>query len=103
MTDPRVPLLDEALKTLETYRARSPRTSSATATWRRSDAARIIAALPAVGLVLVTKEALDGAEAVVAAARKVLAQVDLDTTHPTTATPSPEAVLRNALVAYDTP
>lgn len=67
--DPRVPLLDEALMTLDTYRARSPRTRSATATWRSSDAARIIAALPAVGLVLVTKDALDRAEAVVEAAR----------------------------------
>jgi len=56
--DPHVPLLDEALMTLDTYRARSPRTSSAAATWRSSDAARIIAALPAIGLVLVTKDAL---------------------------------------------
>jgi len=70
--DPRVPLLDEALMTLDTYRARSPRMRSATATWRSSDAARIIAALPAVGLALVTKGALDRAEAVVEAARAVL-------------------------------
>lgn len=58
-TDPRVPLLDEALMTLDTYRARSPKMSSATATWRSSDAVRIIAALPAVGLVLATRAELE--------------------------------------------
>jgi hypothetical protein len=70
--DPRVRLLDEALMTLDTCRARSSRMSSATAAWRSIDAARIIAALPAVGLVLVTKDALDRADAVVEAARAVL-------------------------------
>jgi hypothetical protein len=69
MTDETTRLLDEALQTLDTYRGRPAKYRTAMASWRSSDAARIVAALPKVGLVLMTKDAFDRAVAGAAAAR----------------------------------
>ena len=99
--DPRVRLPDEALMTLDTYRTRSPGMRSAAATWRSSDAARIIAALPAVELVLVTKDALNRAEAVVEVARALLIpELDAEDA-PDEEGDNDLVTLRTALAAHD--
>jgi hypothetical protein len=54
MDDPRLPLLAEALRRGASYRYRRDR-------WHVALAETTLAALPAVGLVLVTKDALDRA------------------------------------------